>query len=98
MKKSLGWKAIVIVATILVCVYGIIGIPKSKQELVDNFNKNIRLGLDLKGGSMLVLQVQTQQAFMAEADTQIERLKEAMGKQAISYGAIDRNELATIED
>ena len=98
MKKGLGWKSIVILATILICAYGMIGIPKSKQELIDNWNNNIRLGLDLKGGSMLVLQVQVQQAFTAEADTQIERLKEAMAKQAINYTSVDRNEPASIKE
>lgn len=98
MKTGLGWKSIVIIATVLVCAFGMIGIPKSKQELVDNWNRNIRLGLDLRGGSMLVLQVQVQQAFTAEADAQIERLKESMAKQAINYASIDRNEPATIDD
>lgn len=98
MKTGLSWKSIVIFATVLICVYGMIGIPKSKQELLDNWSKNIRLGLDLKGGSMLVLQVQVQQAFTAEADVQIERLKEAMAKQAINYTAIDRNDPQTLQD
>lgn len=38
------------------------------------------LGLDLKGGSQLVLQVQVQDAFKAEADQTIERLKVEMQK------------------
>ena len=33
-----------------------------------NWKQNIRLGLDLRGGSHLVLQVQVQDAFKAEAD------------------------------
>jgi len=41
----------------------------STQQLVENWHKNIHLGLDLKGGSQLVLQVQIQDAFKAEADT-----------------------------
>ncbi|MCC7156054.1 MAG: protein translocase subunit SecD [Bryobacterales bacterium] len=98
MKTGLSWKSIVIFATVLICLYGMIGIPKSKQELLDNWSRNIRLGLDLKGGSMLVLQVQVQQAFTAEADVQIERLKEAMAKQAINYTAIDRNDPQTLQD
>ena len=53
MSKVPKWKAILIVAVILLCVYGAIGIPKSKAELVANWNHNIRLGLDLKGGTLL---------------------------------------------
>ena len=76
--QNLKWKAVLIVATVLICLYGIVGIPKSTDELVNNWNNNIRLGLDLKGGSLLVLQVQVQDAFKAEAVTVIARLKDEM--------------------
>ena len=65
------------------------GFPESTNELVDNWKKNIHLGLDLKGGSHLVLQVQMQDAFKAEAQTVIERLKDELGKQSIAVD-IDR--------
>ncbi len=39
---------------------------------------NIRLGLDLKGGSQLMLQVQLQDAFKADADTVIQRLQDEL--------------------
>jgi preprotein translocase subunit SecD len=83
MSKVPKWKAILIAAVILLCVYGAIGIPKSKAELVANWNHNIRLGLDLKGGTLLVLEVKLQDAFKAEAATTVERLKETMGKNGI---------------
>ena len=76
MKKNLTGRTVVIVATILLCVFGIIGFPKSKAQLVQNFQNNIHLGLDLKGGSRLVLQVQVQDAIKSDADQTIERLKE----------------------
>jgi len=37
------------------------------DELKANLKNNIRLGLDLKGGSFLVLEVQVQDAMKAEA-------------------------------
>ena len=40
MNKNLSIKAISIVVVLLICIYGIIGIPKSKEELVANWNKN----------------------------------------------------------
>ena len=55
MQRNLTTKTIVIVATILLCIFGIIGLPKSKAELMANLKHNIQLGLDLKGGSHLVL-------------------------------------------
>ena len=95
---NLKWKAVLIVATVLICAYGIVGIPKSKEELVANWNQNIRLGLDLKGGSLLVLQVQEQDAFKSEANTLIERLKEEMGKQGIAYSSFDHTDPQTLAE
>src|SRR6187402_1224194 len=98
MNSTLRNKAIFVLVIILVCVYGIIGLPKSKDELLKNWNDNIRLGLDLKGGSQLVLQVQAQDAFKAEADQTIERLKVEMQKDGVSYVALDRNDPQRLED
>jgi len=98
MNSTLRNKAIFVLAILLVCVYGIIGLPKSKAELLKNWNDNIRLGLDLKGGSQLVLQVQVQDAFKAEADQTIERLKAEMQKDGVSYVALDRNDPQRLED
>ncbi|MDR3719896.1 MAG: protein translocase subunit SecD [Bryobacteraceae bacterium] len=84
MSKVPKWKAIVIIATVLICLYGMIGLPKSKQELAANWNHNIRLGLDLRGGSLLVLQIQLQDAFKADATASIERMKELMSKNSIA--------------
>ena len=98
MNKNLKMKAAVVVAVILVCIYGIIGIPKSKEELVANWNRNIKLGLDLKGGSHLVLQVQVQDAFIAEAAQVVERLKDELTKAGIGFSQIDNTEPASIAD
>ena len=98
MQKNLTTKTIVIAVTILLCIYGIIGIPKSKAELMKNLQENVRLGLDLRGGSHLILQVQVQDALKAEADQLIERLKEELTKANIDYASLDRNDPMTIED
>ena len=98
MQKNLTTKTIVIAVTILLCIYGIIGIPKSKAELMTNLQNNVRLGLDLRGGSHLILQVQVQDALKAEADQLIERLKEELTKANIDYASLDRNDPMTIED
>ena len=82
---------------ILVCVYGIIGLPKSKEELIENRKKNIRLGLDLRGGSHLVIQVQVQDAFKAEADAAIARLKDEARKASIQYADMTRNDPQSIQ-
>ena len=78
MTRSLQFKWLFIVAVILICIYGIIGIPRSTADVVNNFRKNIRLGLDLRGGSQLVMQVQVQDAFKAEADANIQAFAAAI--------------------
>ncbi|MBY0373924.1 MAG: protein translocase subunit SecD, partial [Bryobacteraceae bacterium] len=98
MKQNMTFKIGLIVATTLICLYGMIGLPKSKDELIANWNNNIKLGLDLKGGSQLVVQVQVQDAFRAEADQVIERLRDEFRKGSLSYGDITRNEPTKLED
>jgi preprotein translocase subunit SecD len=98
MTSNIKYRAIAIVVVILICVYGIIGLPTSKAELVDNWHKNIRLGLDLKGGSQLMLQVQLQDAFKAEADTVMQRLKEELPKVNVPFTEMFRNDPATLAE
>ena len=92
MKRNIKIKAVVIVAVILACIYGIIGVPKSKADLIANWKHNIHLGLDLSGGTQLVMQVQLQDAFKTNADRTIERLKEELQKDGIQVSALDRND------
>src|SRR5580698_9444111 len=96
--SNVKYRVIVIVAVILICIYGIIGLPTSKAELIANWHKNIRLGLDLKGGSQLTLQVQLQDAFKAEADNVIQRMKEELGKANIPFAEASRNDPQTLAD
>ena len=98
MKKNVKVRGAVIVATILLCVYGIIDFPKSMSELKQNFSDNIRLGLDLKGGSHLVMTVQVQDAVKADADQTMERLKDDLKKQNITWASMDVNEPRDIAD
>ena len=80
MKRNLRFKFIFILVVILVCIYGIIGLPRSKDQLIANWNKNIRLGLDLRGGTYLVLRVEQQDAFNGQAAADADRLKQAAAK------------------
>jgi preprotein translocase subunit SecD len=98
MKTNVKARTIIIVATILICLYGIIGFPTSGAALKENFQKNIRLGLDLKGGSYLVLQVQVQDAVKNDADISMEHLKNDLKKQNITWVSMDRNDPQDIKD
>ncbi len=92
MKRHLRIKFFFIVAVVLVCVYGIIGIPTSKAQLIENWNKNIHLGLDLRGGTYLVVQVQQQDAFNQLAGTDADRLKAAATKGNLQFSSVDVEE------
>jgi preprotein translocase subunit SecD len=87
MNKNLSWKWIVTAATLLVFLYGIFGLPTnwSKQGLVAAVGERIHLGLDLKGGTHLILQVQVNDAVRAEGENAVERLKEEMRARKINY-------------
>jgi len=98
MKTNVKARTVVILVTILLCIYGIIGLPTSKAALEQNLKDNIRLGLDLKGGSHLVLEVQVQDAAKADADTTMDRLKEDLKKQNIQWQSMDRNEPQSVQD
>ncbi len=92
MNKNLGWKLALIIGTLLVFVYGIFGIPQSfsGQGLIAAVTKNIHLGLDLKGGTHLILQVQVNDAVNVDSDNALERLKEDMRSKKINYADITK--------
>jgi preprotein translocase subunit SecD len=93
MNPNTKWKALFILAVILLCVYGLIGLPKfptSLAQLRDNFSQQIKLGLDLQGGTHLVLQVQVQEAIAQETDQMVDRLTKQLRDKNIGYGEIRR--------
>jgi preprotein translocase subunit SecD len=98
MRKNLTTRTVIIVVTILICIYGIIGIPKSTADLKANVGENIRLGLDLKGGSHLVMEVQVQDAVVGDARQTVERLQEEMKKQNITWVSMDVSDAHTVND
>ena len=98
MTSKLWQKLALVVVITLVCLYGVIGIPSSLDELRQNVADNIPLGLDLKGGTHLILQVQVQDAIRAEADQMIARLREDLNRQGIVFDSIERNDPQTIEE
>src|SRR5208282_5395826 len=94
--KNLLWKVLFILATLVVFVWGIfLGTDPQKSieaikahGLVAGIQQNIHLGLDLRGGTHLILQVQVNDAVNAETDQTIERLKDALKKKNLAYGDI----------
>ena len=87
MNKNLLWKVVFIVATMLFFLYGIFGIPKkfSLDGLADAILEHINLGLDLKGGTHLILQVHVNEAINVDAQNAIEVLKDQFRSHKIQY-------------
>ncbi len=80
MKKNMKAKLAAIVGFLLICLYGIFGIPKGVTGggAVEPITQRIHLGLDLQGGAHLVLQVMVKDAVNAETDNTVARLQQDM--------------------
>jgi preprotein translocase subunit SecD len=68
MAKNLRWKVLVILGVVALSVFAFY--PPDQK---------VRLGLDLKGGVHLVMQVKTDDAVRIETDTTADRLREQLG-------------------
>src|SRR5262250_3247287 len=92
MTKNLLWKLVFIVATMLFFLFGILGIPKSLSGdgLLAALTDHIHLGLDLSGGTHLILQVQVNDAVNVDAQNAIEVLKEQLRNHKIDYTDISQ--------
>jgi preprotein translocase subunit SecD len=86
MGKNLKGKTAFIVALLVVFCYGFLGIPRGltpaalKQALTDHIN----LGLDLKGGTHLILVVHVEEAVGDTTDRDVQRLQDDLEKASVS--------------
>ena len=98
MKTNLGWKLIVSIGAVLVFLYGMVGIPSgfSGSSLSEGMLKEsplrngIHLGLDLKGGTHLILQVRVNDAVNGVSDQAVETLKAELNKRKINFTDISK--------
>src|SRR5947208_4069482 len=93
MNPNLKWKALFILAVIVYCLdfhYGYTTYPTSFAQAKDNFKKQIKLGLDLQGGSHMILQVQVQEAIAQETDTTVDRLATTLREKNVHYDEVRR--------
>ena len=86
MGKNLKGKTAFIIALLVVFCYGFLGIPRGltpaalKQALTDHIN----LGLDLKGGTHLILVVHVEEAVGDTTDRDVQRLQDDLEKAGVS--------------
>ena len=87
MGKNLASRTGFIVAVLLIFVYGIFGIPHGglKQSLENRIN----LGLDLKGGTHLVLQVHVAEAVNSDTDRDVQALNTALAATGATAAKMD---------
>jgi preprotein translocase subunit SecD len=92
MNKNLLTKTVLIVVVLLVFLFGIFGLPSSFSGagLAQAIQNRIHLGLDLKGGTHLILQVQVNDAVNADTDRDIDRLKDDLKKANVPFGEITK--------
>ena len=81
MTKKIQTRLIAIVVVTLLSIYLFAGFPPS----VANMRERINLGLDLRGGTHLVLQVVTDDAIKAETDRTIEALRARLQQEGIPF-------------
>src|ERR1035438_8734896 len=90
MKKNLSKKIALIVAVLVIFVYGIIGVPSgfSGKALTEALSNRIHLGLDLRGGAHLILQVVVSEAVSAETDNMVGRIQQDLKAASLTVGQV----------
>lgn len=96
MDSKLKGRFLFILGVILVCVLGLVwgdsitGFPRNITELRQNLKNRIRLGLDLRGGIHLILQVHVEDAVNITTDQTVDRLKDELKTKNIPYAQIEK--------
>jgi preprotein translocase subunit SecD len=90
MKKNLKNKVALIVAVLAICIYGIIGVPSgvSGKALTEAIGQRIHLGLDLRGGAHLILQVVVSEAVSAETNNVAQQIQQELKKANLTYSQV----------
>ena len=96
-EKRVRKRALVIAAVVLACLFGIIGFPKSLDELKGSLRENIKLGLDLRGGTHLILQVQVEEAVNVNTDIVFVQLRDRLSEASIPYDQVTKKTVVELE-
>src|ERR1700749_479888 len=92
MGKNLAGKSAFIVAVLVIFCFGIVGIPHG--GLMQSIKDRIHLGLDLKGGIHLVMEVHVAEAVTSATDRDVQRLEEDFTKGGIVGATIGKTDPA----
>lgn len=92
METKLRGRVIFVVVVIAAAIFGVIGFPRNFQQLQETVRDRIRLGLDLKGGTHLILQVQVEDAVNVTTDQAREHLRDELKTRNIPYADIQKTD------
>src|SRR5262249_29310080 len=89
MNKRIRTRLLIIVGVTALSIYLFAGFPPSRANMHDR----IHLGLDLRGGTHLVLQVVTDDAVRAETDQAVETVRQSLQKDNVAFRQLSRTEV-----
>ena len=95
MKKNLRQKLLIIIGVLLVFLYGAffgMDVPKfgAGEPLLTQLTQHIHLGLDLRGGVHLILQVVVSEAVGDETDSAMGRIQQDLKAAHLTYSQISK--------
>jgi preprotein translocase subunit SecD len=90
MNKNLKNKVALIIAVLAICIFGIIGVPSglSGKALTEAIGNRIHLGLDLRGGAHLILQVVVSEAVSAETNNMAVQIQQELKKANLTFSQV----------
>ena len=97
MQINVQWRSIFILGIILFCIFGLIGLPTSLSQARETFSNHIKLGLDLRGGTHLILQVQAREAVKTYSDQSLDRLRRELSDKGIRFEDIGETDDSHIQ-
>ena len=91
MEKRIRNRAALILAVVVVSALAIVwgkgltGFPRNFTQLKENLRENVHLGLDLRGGTHMVLQVHVDDAVKVTRDETLDRIADGLKSKKIPY-------------
>src|SRR5712691_3224778 len=93
MTKRVRTRLLIILGVTALSIALFAGFPPSRAKM----GEKIKLGLDLRGGMHLVLQVVTDDAIRAETDQAIDNLRQQLAKENIVFRQLTRTQNNTLQ-
>src|SRR5579883_138661 len=93
MTNRVRTRLLIILGVTILCVALFAGFPPSIAKM----KQKVHLGLDLRGGTQLVLQVVTDDAIRGETDQAIEGLRQQLNKENIPVRQVVRSQTDTFQ-